>query len=86
MVGAADVLCGTGPVEVVEEVVEEIAGGMLEADGVVKCTVKVASPPTSLVRFTVMGMAGLWYLRRGRNLRQKCLAIVLVFDLERNGS
>ena len=45
--------------EVVEEVVEEIAGGVFARDGVVKCTVKVASPPSSLVRFTVIGTAGL---------------------------
>jgi len=44
--------------------------------------VRVASPPTSLVRFTVIGMAGLWYLRRGRKLRQKCLGDTLVLDLE----
>lgn len=38
-----------------------------------KCMVRVAGEVVSFTRFTVMGIAGLWYLRRGRHLRQNCL-------------
>lgn len=38
----------------------------VEFEGGAKNTVRVEGPSWSTVRFTVIEMAGLWYLRRGR--------------------
>jgi hypothetical protein len=58
-------------------VVEETPGGVLAAaEGEAKWIVRVEGPDWSAVRFTVMGMEGLWYFSRGRILRQKCLWFV----------
>lgn len=48
---------------------EELAA----CSGLVKWMVRVAGPLLSSERVTVMGTAGLWYLRRGRWRRQNCL-------------
>lgn len=41
-----------------------------DLEGGAKKTVRVAGPSWSRVRFTVIDIAGLWYLSRGRCLRQ----------------
>lgn len=65
---------GTGPVDVCLSVVEEISGLMVAAAlGEVKSTVMRAGPVWLIVRFTVMGTAGLWYFNRGRQFLQNFL-------------
>jgi hypothetical protein len=73
-VGAGEVDSAIGAEEVWAVVVEEMAGGVLEADGEVKWIVRRAGPDWLFVLLTVMGTAGLWYLRRRRQVRQKSLA------------
>ena len=56
-----------------EFVDEEDAGDVVAGEdlgGGAKKIVRVAGPCWSSVRFTVIDIAGLWYLSRGRNLRQ----------------
>lgn len=50
-----------------------MGGGVLVLEGEVKWIVRVAGDEVSVERLTVMGIAGLWYLSRGRHRRQKCL-------------
>jgi hypothetical protein len=54
----------------------ELTGGCEEeaADADVKCMVIIEGFPCTVVRDTVIGMAGLWYLRRGRYVRQNFLS------------
>jgi len=62
-----DGLCPEGAVE--WSVDDEGAGDAVADkyfEGGAKKIVRVAGPSWSAVRFTVMDMAGLWYLRRGR--------------------
>ena len=68
--GAPGVNVPTGMLECCESVVEEMGG---EEDGDVKCTVRRAGPDWFVERDTVMGTAGLWYLRRRRQVRQNLL-------------
>jgi hypothetical protein len=63
-----------GAVEVLGVVVEETGGGVVE-EGEPKWTVIRAGPVWFVVRFTVMGIAGLWNLRRGRHVRQNLLGV-----------
>jgi len=46
-----------------------------EEDGEPKWMVIRAGPVWFVVRFTVMGIAGLWNLRRGRHVRQNLLGV-----------
>lgn len=71
----------TGAVEVEACVVDEIAGLLSAALAVdVKWTVNRAGPCWSFVRLMVMGTEGLWYLRRGKQVRQNFLGVVLDSD------
>ena len=75
---------GTGPVDVCLSVVEEISGLMVAAAlGEVKCTVMRAGPVWLIVRFIVMGTAGLWYFNRGRQFLQNFLERGSVLVLRR---
>lgn len=55
------------------EAVLFMGGGEEAWEASVKWMVRVAGREVSLLRLTVMGTAGLWYLRRGRQLRQNFL-------------
>jgi hypothetical protein len=49
------------------------------ASGEVKCTIMRAGPVWLVVRFTVMGTAGLWYFNLGRQFRQNFLESQLLY-------
>jgi hypothetical protein len=67
VVGGIGVDPTTGAFEVCVFVVEEMAGGVFSADDEsVKCIVMTAGPSWSFVRLIVIGIAGLWYFKRGR--------------------
>ena len=73
-VGAGDEEGVVGAVEVWGVVVEETGGGVVfAAEGDVKWMVIRAGSSGFSDRETVIGIAGLWNLRRRRSLRQKCL-------------
>lgn len=55
------------------EAVLFMGGGEEAWEASVKWMVRVAGREVSWLRLTVMGTAGLWYLRRGRQLRQNFL-------------
>lgn len=71
-------VCGPGCVldggaEDVCASVVELTGGFEEAFGDARWIERVQGLPMTGVRFTVIGMAGLWYLRRGMAMRQNFL-------------
>lgn len=73
-VGGPANVAAMGALDVCFVVVEEISVFMLEAAvALVKWIVKRAGPDWLFVLLTVMGMAGLWYFNRGRQLRQNFL-------------
>jgi hypothetical protein len=55
------------------EAVLVVVGWGGEDEGVLKWTVRRAGPVCEVVRVMVMGMAGLWYFRRGRQSCQNFL-------------
>lgn len=64
--------------DVVAVVVEDIAGPVLAAAlGSLKWIVITAGPSWSVVRFMVMGIAGLWYFILVRQCRQNFLVCAL---------
>ena len=80
-VGAPDVDAATGAVDVCAVVVEDTGGKAdAAAEGELKWTVKRAGPDWVFDRETVIGTAGLWYLRRRRQVRQKLLEDIVSSD------